>query len=103
MPRKELSLDQVAYLLNNYKEQTAIELSVGMKVSVTKVKSELDKLGITAVVKQDRPKRRFTCVRERSKYISGLQPKPERNWVRPPTVYDNDKNRFLYKEIREMI
>lgn len=100
MPYKQLSIEQMAFILNNGSSMTVIELkrAMGNKVSETKIRSELRKINIVPPVKH---RHIYMLDPKKKKSITGLLPQPQRTWTRPPAVYSN-QNKFLYKEIADM-
>lgn len=96
---KQLTEDQLSFLRKNGSLMTLLELSRALKLSTTKVKSELDELGITPMVKMQMTVTKGYVPQPKHIYPAGLKPNISKPFIRPPAIYSNT-NKSLYKELQ---
>lgn len=96
---KQLTEDQLSFMRKNGSSMTLLEMSRALKLSTTKVKYELDELGITPFVKMPMTVSKIHIPHPKHIYPSGLKPNISKPFIRPPAIYSNT-NKSLYKELQ---
>lgn len=101
MPKyKHLNEDQLSFLSKNGSSMTVLELSRALELSTTKIKSELNELGITPLVKMPMTVTKGYVPQPKHIYPAALKPNISKPFIRHKASYTN--KRYLYKEIEDM-